>query len=112
MTCQSWFKTVFFFMLCLPFMQCSGEKEKKPTNVILITLDTHRADYVSAYNPEKSKTPNIDFFAQKGILCENCYSLIPITAPAHASLFYSMPPHLINLYNNGEVFLPEEKNLL
>lgn len=55
-------------------MQCSGEKEKKPTNVILITLDTHRADYVSAYNPEKSKTPNIDFFAQKGILCENCYT--------------------------------------
>lgn len=90
-------------------MQCSGEKEKKPTNVILITLDTHRADYVSAYNPEKSKTPNIDFFAQKGILCENCYSLIPITAPAHASLFYSIPPHLLNLYNNGEVFLPEKK---
>jgi arylsulfatase A-like enzyme len=96
-------------MLCLPLTQCSVEKEKTPTNVILITLDTHRADYVSAYRSEKANTPNIDFFAQKGILYENCYSLIPITAPAHASLFYSLPPHILHLYNNGQILHADKK---
>ena len=96
-------------MLSLFLIQCSAEEEKKPKNVILITLDTYRADYVSAYNPEKSKTPNIDFFAQEGVLFENCYSLIPITAPAHASLFYSLPPHVLQVYNNGQIFQPEQK---
>jgi arylsulfatase A-like enzyme len=89
-------------------MQCSLGKKTRPENVILITLDTHRADYVSAYDPENSKTPNIDYFAEHGTLVESCFSLIPITAPAHASLFYSQPPHILALYNNGQVFQPEE----
>jgi len=109
MTRQSAFKVIFILMLSLLFLQCSGEKKKRPKNVILITLDTHRADYVSAYDPEKSKTPNIDFFARQGMFFENCYSLIPITAPAHGSLFYSQPPHRLSLYNNGQVFHPMEK---
>ena len=109
MTRQSSLNVIFFLVLSLFLFQCSGENKKRPKNVILITLDTHRADFVSAYDPEKSKTPNIDFFASQGILVENCYSLIPITAPAHASLFYSQPPHLLSLYNNGQVFHPGEK---
>lgn len=76
--------------------------------MILITLDTHRADHVSAYDPEKAKTPNIDFFAREGTIAEDCFSVIPITAPAHASLFYSQPPHLLSLYNNGQVFHPPQ----
>jgi arylsulfatase A-like enzyme len=109
MTRQPALKIVLIVVLSLFLLQCSAEKKKRPKNVILITLDTHRADYVSAYDPEKSKTPNIDFFARQGILVENCYSLIPITAPAHASLFYSQPPHLLSLYNNGQVFHPVQK---
>jgi arylsulfatase A-like enzyme len=109
MTCPSWLKTIFLVIPGLLLIQCAGKSGKTPKNVILITLDTHRADYVSALHPENAKTPNIDFFAKNGVLCENCYSLIPITAPAHASLFYSLPPHLLNLYNNGQVFYPEKK---
>ena len=90
--------------MCLLLMQCSAEKRNKPTNVILITLDTLRADYISAYNPDLASTPHIDSFAQKGILVKSCYTMIPITAPAHAALFYSLPPHLLGLYNNGQVF--------
>jgi len=105
---QFWLKASLFLVLGLFLIVCSDKKPKKIKNVILITLDTLRADYVSAYRPEKSKTPNIDFFAKKGILWENCYSLIPITAPAHASLFYSLPPHRLNFYNNGQIFHPEK----
>ena len=63
-------RVIFFLLLSLFLFQCSGEKEKRPKNMILITLDTHRADYVSAYDPEKAKTPNIDFFARKGMFVE------------------------------------------
>ena len=106
---QSPLKLTFIFVLSLVLLQCAGDKKDRPKNVILITLDTHRADYVSAYNPEKSKTPNIDFFAKQGVLIENCYSLIPITAPAHAILFYSQPPHVLYFYNNGQIFHPPQK---
>jgi arylsulfatase A-like enzyme len=97
-------------VLSLVFTFCSHEQGETHKNVIFITMDTHRADYMSIVAPEKASTPNIDFFAREGIFCENCYSLIPITAPAHASIFYSLPPHLLRLYNNGQIFLPE-KNL-
>jgi len=109
MTRQSALRLIFFLVLSLAFLQCSMENKRTPKNVILITLDTHRADFVSVYDPEKTHTPNIDFFAHQGILVDNCYSLIPITAPAHASLFYSQPPHLLSFYNNGQVFHAKQK---
>lgn len=71
-------------------------------NVILITLDTQRADFISAYNPANASTPNIDAISRNGMLFENSYCLIPITLPSHASLFYSQPPSKIKNYNNGQ----------
>jgi len=74
----------------------------KPENIILITLDTQRADYISAYEPANAATPNIDLLAREGTLYRNAFSLIPITLPSHASLFFSEPPHRIRNYNNGQ----------
>ena len=73
-----------------------------PENFVLITLDTQRADYLSSYGATKAATPSLDGLARQGILFENCYSLIPITAPAHAAIFFSQPPYALNLYNNGQ----------
>lgn len=97
----------FFFSACaviLPlFLQvhCNAFKKSADKSVILITLDTQRADYISAYDSSKASTPHIDFFAKNGILFRNCYSPIPITAPAHAVIFYSLAPHELKFYNNG-----------
>jgi arylsulfatase A-like enzyme len=102
-------KISFILTFVLAFHFCSSAEKKIHKNVILITLDTQRADYVGFNDPRKASTPNIDFYARKGISCENCYSLIPITAPAHASIFYSLPPHLLHLYNNGQIFSPPQK---
>jgi len=71
-------------------------------NLILITLDTHRADHMGAYNDELVSTPNLDFLAEEGTLFTNCFSPTPITLPAHSSLFYSQPPFQLKIYNNGE----------
>ncbi len=83
-----------FFSGCL-------KREMNP-NFILITLDTQRADFISAYSRDHGSTPNIDSLAEKGLLYENCFSLTPITLPSHASLFFSQPPHRLKNYNNGQ----------
>lgn len=75
-----------------------------PRNFILITLDTQRADFLSAYGATELQTPSLDGLAADGTLFENCFSLIPITAPSHASMFFSQPPHGLKYYNNGQAF--------
>ena len=74
----------------------------RPENFILITLDTQRADYISAYGQGGASTPRLDALAGDGVLFRNAYSPIPITMPAHASIFFSAPPHELRNYNNGQ----------
>ena len=95
-------------ILFLCFFCC--QKSKEDLNFIVITLDTQRADYISAYNPQNASTSNIDSLAQLGTRYENCFSLIPITLPSHASLFFSEPPHEIKNYNNGQIISERKKH--
>ncbi|MGB7296213.1 MAG: sulfatase [Candidatus Aminicenantales bacterium] len=74
----------------------------RPENIILITLDTQRADFIGAYDPSRASTPQIDLLAREGTLFRNAYSLIPITLPSHGALFFSEPPHRLRNYNNGQ----------
>jgi arylsulfatase A-like enzyme len=73
-----------------------------PANFVLITLDTTRADFVGAYNPGNARTPALDALTAQGTLFENANSLIPITLPSHASMFFSEAPHAVGNYNNGQ----------
>jgi arylsulfatase A-like enzyme len=84
-------------------------KKVSDDNFIFITLDTQRADFISAYNNSIASTPNIDSLAKKGVLFENCYSLTPITLPSHASMFFSKPPHEVKNYNNGQIIRHKRK---
>jgi len=87
----------------LALLCCFGcQRRERPEKFVLITLDTQRADYISAYDPAKASTPNIDALAGEGIVFRNAYSLIPITLPAHAVIFFSEPPCEVKNYNNGE----------
>jgi len=90
------------------FLQSCRTQDKKD-NFILITLDTQRADFISAYSGDNASTPNIDFLADKGTLYENCFSLIPITLPSHASIFFSQAPHMVKNYNNGQIIRTKKK---
>jgi len=102
----SLFFLLFIQISSLLFLEhCQGNRP--PQNFILITLDTQRADFISSYFPENASTPNIDSLAKKATLFENCWSLCPITLPAHASIFFSEPPYKIKNYNNGQVIRPK-----
>jgi membrane-anchored protein YejM (alkaline phosphatase superfamily) len=73
-----------------------------PSNVVLITLDTTRSDFIGAYHPGNARTPALDALAAEGTLFENAQALIPITLPSHASMFFSEAPHAVENYNNGQ----------
>ncbi len=55
-------------------------------NVVLISLDTLRADHVSAYGYGRETTPNLDALAERSWLFENCYSGAPWTLASHMTM--------------------------
>ena len=93
---------LFLSVISATFLFHGCQKRGQNDNVILMTLDTQRADFISSYSSGNASTPHIDALAQQGILYEKCYALIPITLPSHASIFFSEPPHIIKNYNNGQ----------
>jgi arylsulfatase A-like enzyme len=73
-------------------------------NVILITIDTLRTDYIHCYNPGAAPTPNLDRIAANGVLFTNAFTLIPITMPSHTAILTSRQPYELGLFNNGDRF--------
>jgi arylsulfatase A-like enzyme len=61
-------------------------------NVILITLDTVRADHVSAYGYARRTTPALDQFAREALMYTSAYAPSPWTLPSHASLMTGLSP--------------------
>jgi len=69
---------------------------------VLISIDTLRADHLSAYGYTRIHTPNIDSFAQQGTLFTNIESQIPLTLPSHTSLLTSTYPFQNRIEENAE----------
>ncbi len=70
-------------------------------NVLLVTLDTTRADHLGCYGYEPARTPNLDGLARAGVLFENAYCAVPLTLPSHASILTGMNPLSHGVHNNG-----------
>ena len=77
-------------------------------NILLITLDTTRADHIGCYNERLRFTPHIDRLGNEGVIYLNCYSNVPLTLPAHASIFTGKHPLTIDVRNNGRYMLGNE----
>jgi arylsulfatase A-like enzyme len=63
-------------------------------NVLLITLDTLRADHLSSYGYPRKTTPNIDRLAEEGVLFENAFAGASWTLPSHATIMTGQPVHV------------------
>ena len=74
--------------------------QDKIRNVILISIDTCRADYLSCYGYPSKTTPNIDTIAAEGILFENVISPNPTTLPAHSSMLTGTNPPYHGVHDN------------
>lgn len=75
-----------------------GDTEN-PT-IILITVDTLRADHLSCYGYPKNTSPHIDAFAQEALLFENCFSHAPVTSSSCASILSGFLPHETKVFEN------------
>src|SRR5438045_3424051 len=64
----------------------SSATPKPKLNLILITLDTTRADHLGCYGYREALTPTLDGLARRGVLFERAYTPVPLTLPAHASI--------------------------
>ncbi len=87
------FILILLFCLDLGSYLGAGQSDAKPpTNVVLVTVDTLRADHLRAYGYEAVKTPAINALAAEGVLFENVIVQTPITLPSHASILTGTYP--------------------
>jgi arylsulfatase A-like enzyme len=71
---------------------CHGGGEERPRSVILISIDTLRADHLGCYGHPLPTSPNLDAFAARGTLFEDAYAPAPWTLPSHVSLLTGLYP--------------------
>ncbi|MGD8316287.1 MAG: sulfatase-like hydrolase/transferase, partial [Myxococcales bacterium] len=81
-------------------------------NVVVITIDTLRADHLGCYGFDRARTPHIDRLAEEGALVEHAIATVPITLPSHASIFTGLYPPAHGVRDNGIQTLPEEVETL
>jgi len=95
------------FLFCcwiLLFAACSREHpvtSQRGFNVLLVTIDTTRADHIGAYGFRGAETPNIDRLAREGVRFERAVSPVPLTLPAHCSILSGLLPLHHAVRNNG-----------
>ncbi|HEX6898647.1 MAG TPA: sulfatase-like hydrolase/transferase [Thermoanaerobaculia bacterium] len=73
----------------------------KPPNLVLITLDTTRADHLGAWGWPHARTPNLDALAARGVRFARCDTAAPITLPSHATILTGLYPPRHGVRDNG-----------
>jgi arylsulfatase A-like enzyme/Flp pilus assembly protein TadD len=74
---------------------------RRDLNVLLITIDTVRADRLGCYGYAGAGTPNLDRLAAEGVRFANAYAQVPLTLPSHCSIMTGMYPVDHFVHNNG-----------
>lgn len=93
---------------------CGRAEEAKPptalrapgANLLLVTIDTLRADRLGAYGDAAAATPAIDALAGRGAVFTRCYSSVPLTLPSHATMMAGRYPPRSGVRTNGRYRLP------
>jgi len=104
MHCRQWLFSFFFLHLVVSIS--SGQTPKKPQpkpkpNVILITLDTTRADRMGFLGSDRGVTPNLDALAKQSAVFARAYSHVPLTTPSHATILTGTYPQYNHVNDFG-----------
>jgi len=86
----------------------AGPTEERLQNVLLITIDTLRADRLSCYSPEHLQTPNIDKLAERGVLFSRAFAHTSTTLPSHTNILCGTTPLHHGVHDNFNFVLNEE----
>lgn len=96
-------------LICL--VGCAKAPPTKP-NVLLVTIDTLRADHLGSYGRVIAKTPVLDRLAGEGTRFANAISSAPITLPSHASMMTGLYPPAHGVRDNGAYALGQDAKTL
>jgi choline-sulfatase len=100
--------SLWLSLLGLSLLACAAQPEAPPERVLLITVDTLRADHVGVYGADGAHTPQMDTIAAGGVRFDAAISPAPLTLPTHATLFTGLEPPAHGVRHNGVHSLPEE----
>jgi arylsulfatase A-like enzyme len=107
-------RTLRLLLAALLLCGCSPASETPP-NLLLITLDTTRADHLGAYGAPSDLTPRLDRLAAEGVVFTRAFSTAAVTPVAHASILTGLEPpdHGLRVLSAGSGFrLPEDVSSL
>lgn len=91
---------------------CSGMGvDTEPPNILLVSIDTLRADHLGTYGYSRPTSPNLDALGRRGVVFEHAVTTAPWTLPAHASLLTGRYPAFHGLQDDGVTLAPEVPTL-
>jgi arylsulfatase A-like enzyme/predicted Zn-dependent protease len=85
------------------------QRRPGPLNVLLISVDTLRADRLGSYGHKAAETPILDRLAARGVQFSQVTTVAPLTLPAHASLLTGTSPAFHGVRDNGQFYLAEDQ---
>src|SRR5229473_859243 len=94
------FRRILFLLTALTAAQATAQTpQKSAPNVVLITIDTLRADHLGCYGYKQIKTPNIDGLAADSGRFERAYTVVPVTLPSHTAMLTGTYPMLSGMHD-------------
>ncbi|MGH9649093.1 MAG: sulfatase-like hydrolase/transferase, partial [Terriglobales bacterium] len=99
-----WWRPCLLLLVLLPAVEWA---QAEAPNIILITLDTTRADRMGFLGSKRGLTPNLDALARQAVVFERAYSQAPLTTVSHATIFTGTYPQFHGVNDFG-VPLPKE----
>lgn len=93
--------TISAFISCRGWNTKTSSAEPQNRNVLLITLDTTRADHLSCYGQGFARTPNLDALAARGVRFEDAIAQVPLTIPSHACIMTGSYPEVNGVRGMG-----------
>ncbi len=94
--------------LALGAVGLAGCGRRVAPNVLLITLDTTRADHIGCYGYGLARTPEIDRLAAEGVRCADAVTAAPITLPSHTTIMTGLYPPAHGVRDNGTFALGDD----
>jgi len=105
------FKTISLLLLqaiLILIVITPGFGAVKKMNVLLVTIDTLRADHLGVYSGKTGLTPEIDEWAQKAVVFKRAFAQATTTLPAHASILLGVTPLFHGVHENGTFYIQDE----
>jgi choline-sulfatase len=108
----SFLMALFLAPQCCDRAQALAADSGSGANVLLITVDTLRADHLGCYGYQRIKTPNIDALAVDGVQFNRAYAQVPLTLPSHAVILTGTYPMYNTVRDFTGVGLPPSVGIL